>query len=104
MGRGAPATLVNSLVGRVMLGSAEGPIATLRAMCKSYTVHMKPCELEVVELDERSAVVRMGQIYNFLDSHNVGVFEGVLHHAGVQGRVRIASYSPTEADLLCEWG
>lgn len=104
MGRGAPGILVSSLVGRVMLGSAEGPHATLRAMCQSYMVHMKPCRLEVVEIDERRAVVRMNEIYNFLDSHNVGVFEGVLHHAGVEGRVKIASYSETEADLLCEWG
>lgn len=103
LGRGAPETLVNSLIGRVVLGSVEGPVATLRAMAKSYMLHMSPGTLEVVELDERSAVVRLNEIYNFLDCHNVGVFEGVLRYAGVRGRVRIHSHSPFEADLLCEW-
>jgi hypothetical protein len=35
--------------------------------------------------------------------HNVGVFEGLFRRARVTGRVRIASYSPIEADFLCEW-
>ncbi len=104
LGRGAPRTLVKSMVGRVMLGSVEGPLATLRAMAKSYMVHMTPSQLEVIDLDESRAVVRMSEIYNFLDSHNVGVFEGVLAYAGARGSVRIASHSATEADLLCDWG
>jgi uncharacterized protein (TIGR02265 family) len=103
IGRGAPQVLVGSLVGRVMLGSVEGPLATLQAMAKSYMLHMQPAVLEVVEHDDRSAIVRMAEIYNFLDSHNVGVFEGVLRHTGVKGRVSIVSHGPTEADLLCEW-
>jgi hypothetical protein len=75
----------------------------LRALAKSYVLHMQPARVDVVVLEPGRAVVRMADIYNFLDSHNVGVFEGLFRHAGVTGRVRLASYSPTEADFLCEW-
>jgi uncharacterized protein (TIGR02265 family) len=103
LGRGATGTLVQSLIGRVVLGTAEGTLEMLRALAKSYVLHMRPGSVEVVVLDTGRAVVRLADVYNFLDSHNVGVFEGLFRHAKVTGRVRIASYSPTEADFLCEW-
>ncbi len=103
LGRGATGTLVQSLIGRVVLGTAEGTLDMLHALAKSYVLHMRPGSVEVVVLDTGRAVVRLADIYNFLDSHNVGVFEGFFRHAKVTGRVRIASYSPTEADFLCEW-
>ena len=103
LGRGAAGTLVQSLIGRVVFGTAEGTLEMLRALAKSYVLHMRPGSVEVVPLEAGRAVVRLADIYNFLDSHNVGVFEGLFRHAKVTGRVRIASYSPTEADFLCEW-
>lgn len=103
LGRGAPRTLVQSMVGRVVLGSVEGPMEILRAMAKSYPIHSQPGTLEVVELAPGRAVVRMQEIHHFLDSHHVGVFEGVLRWAQVQGTVRIHPYSRVDADLLCEW-
>ncbi|NUP13116.1 MAG: DUF2378 family protein [Polyangiaceae bacterium] len=103
IGRGAPHVLMQSTVGRVVLGSAEGPIDMLRAMATSYSMHMRPSSLVVERADERSAVVRLSDIHNFLDSHNVGVFEGVLRHAGVHGNLLIRSYSRTAADFLCTW-
>jgi len=103
LGRGAPRTLVQSMVGRVVLGSVEGPMEILRAMAKSYSIHTQPGKLEVIDLGPGRAVVRMTEIHHFLDSHHVGVFEGVLRWAQVTGTVRIHVYSRTDADLLCEW-
>ncbi len=103
LGRGAPHVLLQSTVGRVVLGSVEGPLPLLGAMAKSYAMHMQPCTLAVEPAADRSAIVRMSDIHNFLDSHNVGVFEGLLRYAGVEGTVRIRSYSRTAADLLCAW-
>jgi hypothetical protein len=48
-------------------------------------------------------VVSLDNVQHFLDSHHVGVFEGTMTHAGVNGRVRIASKSEFSADLLLEW-
>ncbi|CAN5584947.1 hypothetical protein BH09MYX1_BH09MYX1_24790 [soil metagenome] len=103
LGLGAPYVLMQSTVGRVVLGSVDGPLATLQAMARSYMLHMRPGSLTVEPHGERAAVVSMREIYNFLDSHNVGVFEGALADARVEGRVRLHSRSATSAELLCEW-
>lgn len=92
LGKGAPHVLMQSTIGRVVLGSAEGPLASLKAMADSYTHHMRPGNLEVSATGERAAVVKLTDVYNFLDSHNVGVFEGLMRHAGLEGRVLIQSY------------
>lgn len=103
LGRGAPNVLERSTVGKVVFGSANGALAMLRAMARSYALHMRPGRIEVEEVGEKTAIVHLSEIHNFLDSHNVGVFEGTLKHAGVRGTVKIRSYSRIAADLLCEW-
>jgi uncharacterized protein (TIGR02265 family) len=103
LGRGAPHALVRSTIGRVVFASAEGPLDIIRAMAKSYSMHMRPSSLEVEAEGPRAAVVRVHDVHNFLDSHNIGVFEGVLKYAGVKGTVKIRPYTRTSADLLCVW-
>jgi len=104
LGRGASRALVHSIVGRVVLGSVDGPVDMLRAMAKSYAIHTSPGDVEVIVLAPRQVVVRLREIHHFVDSHHVGVFEGVLRQAAVRdARVRIHAYSRTDADLLCEW-
>lgn len=104
LGRGAPQTLIESMLGRVVFGSVEGPIDTIRAMAKSYPLHMTPGSLEIVEEAPGRVVLAVRRVHHFLDSHNVGVFEGVLRHSGAEGgRVTIRSFSRCDADLLCEW-
>jgi uncharacterized protein (TIGR02265 family) len=104
LGRGAPQVLMQSVVGRVVFGSVDGPLEVLRAMATSYMLHMRPGIVEVFSIDATTAVVQASEIYNFLDSHNVGVFEGALRHAGVRGDVRIHVYDRSTADLRCTWG
>ena len=104
LGRGAPQVLLQSVVGRVVFGSVDGPLEVLRAMATSYMLHMRPGTVEVFSIDAKTAVVQASGIHNFLDSHNVGVFEGALRHAGVQGGVRIHAYDRVTADLRCTWG
>lgn len=103
MGRGAAGLLISSQVGRVLFGGAEGPEAMVRAMARSYGSHVKPASLEVEADGERRLIVRMRDIHYFIDSHHVGVFEGVLRHAKVDGKVQIAMRSAADADLLLEW-
>ncbi len=103
LGRGAPATLVRSLSGRVVFGSAEGVLEALRAMAKSYAIHMKPGTIEIEALGERSALAKLRQIHTFIDPHHVGVLEGVMKFSGVQGTVKLRALGPSAGDLLCEW-
>ncbi len=103
LGRGAPHVLMRSTVGRVVLGAAEGPIAILEAIARSYMLHMRPGTLAVERAGERAVIVHLDDVYNFLDSHNVGVFEGALGYAGLDGVIRIRAQSATRADFFCEW-
>jgi uncharacterized protein (TIGR02265 family) len=100
IGRGSPKALVQSMLGRIVLGSVEGPRDVVRAMARSYPMHMEPGHLEVVELGPGELVVRLRDITSFLDCHHVGVFEGVLRHAGVEGDVSIHAHSLKDADFL----
>jgi uncharacterized protein (TIGR02265 family) len=103
LGRGAPAALVASTLGRVVLGSAEGVDEVISAMAKAYPLNAHPSRVTVLESKPGRAVVRLEEVHYFLDSHHVGTFEGALKFAGVTGRVLIASKGPTRADLLLEW-
>jgi uncharacterized protein (TIGR02265 family) len=104
LGRLAPRSLLESTIGKVMLGSAGDVEMVLGAMVKTYPLHIKPSQVELVECRPGSAVVRLSEIHYFLDSHHVGCFEGALRFAGMkQGKVRIRSYSSTAADFLLTW-
>lgn len=103
LGRGAPAALVRSLSGRVVFGSAQGVLEALRAMAKSYAIHMKPGSIEVEEIATGRALAKLRQVYTFIDPHHVGVLEGVMKFSGVKGTVKIRAQGAHAADLLCEW-
>lgn len=103
LGRGAPHALVTSFVGKVVLGSAVGVEQAISAMVKAYPLNLRPGRAELLSMTERDAVVRLTDIYYFLDSHHVGAFEGVLSFVGKTGSVRICQYSESSADLLCSW-
>jgi uncharacterized protein (TIGR02265 family) len=103
LGRGAPAALAASTLGKVVLGSAEGVDQVVSAMAKAYPLNARPSRVTVLETRPGRAVVRLEDVYYFVDSHHVGTFEGALKFAGVAGRVLIASKSRVCADLLLEW-
>ncbi len=103
MGRTAPGVLLGSTVGRVVLGSAEGVHQILDTVSKTYPINLKPSKAEIVERGERYAVVRLTDVHYFMDCHHVGVMEGTLSHAGVQGSVRIRPLAPGAMDYLLSW-
>lgn len=103
LGRGAPQSLLESTVGKIVLGSASGVQQVVAAIVNTYPVHIRPSFAAVLEEGDGRMVVRLEQVHFFLDSHHVGVFEGALRHAGVRGRVRIHQHSDTAADLLLTW-
>jgi len=103
IGAAGPAVLAKTVLGKVTLGSAIGVHAVIEAIAKTYSVNIRPCRCAITHKSERACVVSLDNVQYFLDSHHVGVFEGTMTHAGVQGRVRIASKSEFSADLLLEW-
>jgi len=103
LGRAAPAALVASTLGKVVLGSASGAEEVLSALVKAYPINVRPCELQIKELTRGRAIISIQQLHFFLDCHHVGAFEGALRYAGLRGEVAICSYSNSEADLRCTW-
>jgi uncharacterized protein (TIGR02265 family) len=103
LGRGAPKALVASTLGKVVLGSVEGPHDVIAAMARAYPLNARPSRVTVLESTRGRSVVRLEDIYYFIDSHHVGAFEGVLNFAGVKGQVLLAKRGRAAADLLLEW-
>lgn len=103
IGAAGPAVLAKTVLGKVTLGSAIGTHAVIEAVANTYAVNIRACRCAVTHKTERACVVSLDNVQHFLDSHHVGVFEGTMTHAGVKGRVRIASKSEFSAELLLEW-
>lgn len=103
LGRQAMPALLQSPVGRLALGAAQGMVQTLEAVAKSYNITLHPSRAEVIHKEPGLVVVRLTNVYHFLDSHHVGVFEGALRLRKVKGKVLIHQHSPSSADYLCRW-
>ena len=103
IGSVAPEAFLSSTLGRVTLGVSEGVHATVSAIAKTYAINTRPSRCAVTKTEPRAMVVSLDDVWYFLDSHHVGVFEGTLEHAGVHGRVRLHRRSETAADFLLEW-
>lgn len=103
LGKGAPGALLESTLGKVMLGSAEGVFAAVRAMAAAYPINVKPCSVTVADEAADSVVVHIEELHYFVDSHHVGAFQGVLRYAKVSGEVLVHATSRTSADFLLRW-
>lgn len=103
IGTAGPAAFLGSTLGRVTLGASEGVQATVSAIAKTYGINTRPSRCAVTEVAPRRIVVSLDDVHYFFDSHHVGVFEGTLEHAGVDGCVRLHRRSETSGDLLLEW-
>jgi uncharacterized protein (TIGR02265 family) len=103
IGAAGPAVLAKSVLGKVTLGAAIGVHAVIEAVANTYAVNIRQSRCVVTRKAAQSCVVSLDNVQYFLDSHHIGVFEGTMVHAGVDGRVRIASRSEFSADLLLEW-
>jgi uncharacterized protein (TIGR02265 family) len=103
IGTAGPQAFLSSTLGKVTLGASEGVHAAVAAIAKTYAINTRPSRCEVKHAGPRSMILSLDDVVYFLDCHHVGVFEGTLQYAGVDGRVKIASRSETSADLLLEW-
>ncbi len=103
IGTVGPAVLAETVLGKVTLGSAIGVHAVVEAIANTYAVNIRQSRCAVTAKTDNACVVNVENVQHFLDSHHIGVFEGTLAHAGVKGRVRIASRDEFNAELLLEW-
>jgi uncharacterized protein (TIGR02265 family) len=103
IGTSGPVAFLSSTLGKVTLGASEGAQAMVAAIAKTYAINVKPSRCDITETTARSMILSMEGMPYFLDSHHVGVFEGTLHYAGVEGTVLIRSRGDFAADLKLSW-
>jgi uncharacterized protein (TIGR02265 family) len=103
LGRSAPTALLSSTLGKVTLGSVQGVVDMVRAIANTYSVSLRPSQAAVIGEGPRHVLVELASVHYFLDSHHVGVFEGVLRLAKMEGTVKIHKRSETSGDILCSW-
>ena len=92
-----------STVGRVMWSGATDPLAGFDVIAKAYTITSPPTSIEILERGPGRVLMRAEHVHSFLDSHHIGVFEGILRACGVVGEVLIRLDSPSGGELLCTW-
>jgi hypothetical protein len=95
--------LDRSLIGSVMMRMPDDVGSTLEAAVRAYPVAMSGVQAAVVTMGERSAIVRLANVWTFLDCHHVGVLEGVLRRCHVDGSVTLRLDSPSSGEIRCNW-
>jgi hypothetical protein len=95
--------MLTSTIGKVLLISAPGIEGTLEAISNAYDVNLNPGNVKVVEIADDYALIELTQISYFLDSHHVGVFEGICKHFSLKGDVRINRTGRESAQFLVTW-
>jgi uncharacterized protein (TIGR02265 family) len=103
LGRSSRDIFAQSIVGRVVLSTAEDLPGALVACAKAYAISTPPARAEVREMTQSRAVVTFSDVYHFLDSHHVGVLEGIARGCGVRVDARVRLDSPYQGDIELTW-
>jgi uncharacterized protein (TIGR02265 family) len=103
LGRSTHAVFAQSVIGRVVLSTADDLPGALVAIAKAYGISIPPARAEVREMADRRAVLSFFGVYNFLDCHHVGVLEGVAQACGVRVTTRLRLDSLHSGDLELTW-
>lgn len=104
VGKDVYGTLTDSMAGRALMAMAGNDVGrAIRLSPKAYDISIKPGKVEAELIEERVAVVRIRDIWNFSSALQPGVYEGAYIAFGVHGNVKIREHSLCDVDLLCEW-
>ena len=104
LGRVAYPTLKSSLIGRVVFGAVGADVRLLWPLVsKGYQLSASRGHAELLELEGREAVVRLKDIFSFLDAWHVGILEGAMLAYGQEAEVLFSPLSETSGDFLIRW-
>jgi uncharacterized protein (TIGR02265 family) len=103
IGRASQPTFARSMVGKVIFGTIHDVPSAIEAIVKAYRVATPSSTVELRSLTEGRAVIHLGGMTTFLDSHHVGLLEGVTRAAGTQAQISVKPSSLSSCDFLVEW-
>ncbi len=104
IGRSAYPTLADTMIGKVIFGVLGKDLeAVMRLSTRGYAVSQSPGAAEVLEVVPGRARVRLTNLSAFVDSFQLGVFEGAILACGRTGEVRARVESIATAEILATW-
>lgn len=104
LGQLAIPTFAQSISGAVIMGTVgRSWELALRCVSRGYQISLKPGEAIVAELGAERALVQLRKVWNFGDSYQVGVVEGLMDWCGLNGQVVATVVSPCDTDLNIQW-
>ena len=104
LGRSMYATFAESMVGKIVLSVAgDSLMRAVPLYPRIWSVISNHGSAEVDELTPGRVVVRLRNVWDFLDSFQLGALEGGMGCFGVQAHVKLVSLSPCDADFELRW-
>lgn len=97
-------TFAKSIAGSVIMATVgrNWDIA-LTCVSRGYEVSLRPGKCIVTENANGRAIVQLRNVWNFSDSYQVGVMEGLMEWCKLEGRVTAMRTTMCDADLTIEW-
>jgi len=98
-------TFAKSIAGGVIMATVgRSWDLALTCVSRGYEVSLRPGKCVVAENAKGRAIVQLRNVWNFSDSYQVGVMEGLMHWCKLEGTVTAARTNLCDADLTIEWG
>lgn len=97
-------TFSRSMVGKVVFSVAGGDLLrSLPLYPKIWSIISNHARAEVDELQDGRVVIRQRNVWDFVDSFQLGSLEGGMQVFGKRARVRVHVLSPCDADFEVTW-
>jgi uncharacterized protein (TIGR02265 family) len=104
LGRLAIPTFAKSISGAVIMGTVgKSWELALKCVSRGYQISLKPGQAIVAEIGSDSALVQLRRVWNYGDSYQVGVIEGLMEWCGLDGDVTAHAMSLCDVDLKIRW-
>jgi uncharacterized protein (TIGR02265 family) len=104
IGRRGFSVISSSLAGKVLFALAgRDLVSSLGLVSEAYRRCLTPGDARLASSEPGRIVIELRQVWNHVDSYQVGVFEGALAHFGHSGSVKVRVLSHCDADYLLEW-
>jgi uncharacterized protein (TIGR02265 family) len=104
LGQLAIPTFAKSIVGKVIMSTAgRSWELSLKYVSKGYEISLKPGKATVAEMGNGKALVQLRQVWNYGESYQVGVVDGVMTSCGLVGKITPHIISMCDVDLRIEW-
>lgn len=104
LGRSMYPTFAESMIGKVVFSIAGNSVMrALPLYPKIWSVISNHGTAEIDELTPGRVVIRLRNVWDYLDSFQFGSLEGGMGFFGIAASVKIASLGPCDADFEITW-